>query len=97
EIVGRKERAQRFSVEEVREIADELCQALDHAHKVTVHRDVKPENVWLREDGHVKLMDFGIARLLRPSQFTSTGMALGTAYYMAPEQLHGTREGDHRD
>ena len=47
------------------------------------------------EDGVVKLMDFGIARLLRPSQFTSTGLALGTAYYMAPEQLRGQAV-DHR-
>ena len=60
-----------------------------------MHRDVKPENIWLGEDGSVKLMDFGIARLLRPSQFTSTGLALGTAYYMAPEQLRG-QEVDHR-
>jgi tetratricopeptide (TPR) repeat protein len=81
-------------VEEVRDIARSLCEALSYAHRLTVHRDVKPENIWLGEDGSVKLMDFGIARLLRPSQFTSTGMALGTAYYMAPEQLRG-QEIDH--
>jgi len=95
EILQRTESAQRFAVEEVRSIAGSLCDALGYAHKLTVHRDVKPENVWLGEDGTVKLMDFGIARLLRPSQFTSTGLALGTAYYMAPEQLRG-QEIDHR-
>jgi hypothetical protein len=95
EIARRAATAQRFSVAEVRDIAEPLCDALAYAHKLTVHRDVKPENIWLGEDGTVKLMDFGIARLLRPSQFTSTGLALGTAYYMAPEQLRG-QEVDHR-
>jgi len=95
EIMRRTQSAQRFAVEEVRSIAGSLCDALGYAHKLTVHRDVKPENIWLGEDGTVKLMDFGIARLLRPSQFTSTGLALGTAYYMAPEQLRG-QEIDHR-
>ena len=79
----------------MRSIANQLVRALQFAHRETVHRDVKPENIWLGEDGTVKLMDFGIARLLRPSQFTSTGLALGTAYYMAPEQLRG-QEVDHR-
>ena len=76
-------------------IADQLCAALQYAHGLTVHRDVKPENIWLGEVGTVKLMDFGIARLLRPSRFTSTGLAMGTAYYMAPEQVQG-QEVDHR-
>ena len=71
-----------------------LCRT-PFAHRETVHRDIKPENIWLCDDGTVKVMDFGIARLLRPSQFTSTGLALGTAYYMAPEQVHG-QDVDHR-
>src|SRR5262249_26760021 len=96
EIQRRSQAAQRFTVEEVRRIAGQLCDALQHAHAKTVHRDVKPENVWLGEDGSVKLMDFGIARRRRPSQFTSTGLALGTAYYMAPEQLKGNKDVDHR-
>jgi tetratricopeptide (TPR) repeat protein len=95
EIVRHQQTAERFSVAETRGIAEQLCQALQYAHRFTVHRDVKPENIWLDEDGAVKLMDFGIARLLRPSQFTSTGLALGTAYYMAPEQVRG-QEVDHR-
>jgi tetratricopeptide (TPR) repeat protein len=95
EIARRSQTAQRFTVEEVRRVAGQLCEALKHAHQQTVHRDIKPENIWLGEDGSVKLMDFGIARLLRPSQFTSTGLALGTAYYMAPEQLRG-QEVDYR-
>jgi serine/threonine protein kinase len=96
EVARRAQTDQRFSVEEVRRIGTQLCAALQEAHRQTVHRDVKPENIWLGEDGGIKLMDFGIARLLRPSQFTSTGLALGTAYYMAPEQLRGGKDVDDR-
>ena len=95
EIERRAKLAQRFTVPEVRSIANQLCAALHFAHRETVHRDIKPENIWLCDDGTVKVMDFGIARLLRPSQFTSTGLALGTAYYMAPEQVRG-QDVDHR-
>ena len=97
ELVGRQKRERRFSVDEVRHVAGQLCDALTYAHSQgVVHRDIKPENIWLDEEGAVKLMDFGIARLLTPAQFTSTGVALGTAYYMAPEQLKGRADVDHR-
>ncbi|MCK0154914.1 bifunctional serine/threonine-protein kinase/formylglycine-generating enzyme family protein [Alcanivorax sp. S6407] len=82
-------------VDEVKRIASELCDALSYAHEFTVHRDIKPENIWLDEKGRVKLMDFGIARVQSASQRTQTGAAMGTAYYMAPEQLQG-RELDAR-
>jgi formylglycine-generating enzyme required for sulfatase activity len=95
EITRRTQNAERFQPEEVCAIAGPLCEALQYAHKYTIHRDVKPENIWMDEDGTVKLMDFGIARLLRASQITAPGIGLGTAYYMAPEQLRGL-EIDHR-
>ncbi|MCG8391600.1 MAG: serine/threonine protein kinase, partial [Pseudomonadales bacterium] len=82
-------------IEEVKRIACELCAALAYAHEFTVHRDIKPENIWLDQSGKVKLMDFGIARVQSASQRTQTGAAMGTAYYMAPEQLQG-RELDAR-
>ncbi|WP_300526139.1 bifunctional serine/threonine-protein kinase/formylglycine-generating enzyme family protein [Alcanivorax sp.] len=82
-------------IDEVKRIASELCDALSYAHEFTVHRDIKPENIWLDESGKVKLMDFGIARVQSASQRTQTGAAMGTAYYMAPEQLQG-RELDAR-
>ncbi len=62
-----------------------------HAHDV-IHRDVKPANVRVLEDGQVRVMDFGIAKLMTAeTQLTRTGMALGTAAYLPPEQLLGRR------
>lgn len=85
-----------FGVAEVTDIARQLIDALRYAHRYIVHRDIKPENIWLAEDGTVKLMDFGIARAFANSQLTQTGMALGTAYYMSPEQRIGSKEVDWR-
>jgi tRNA A-37 threonylcarbamoyl transferase component Bud32/tetratricopeptide (TPR) repeat protein len=64
--------------------------ALDHAHaQGVVHRDVKPGNVLLRHDGVTKLVDLGIATAQDHTRLTHSGMVLGTAAYMAPEQLEG--------
>jgi eukaryotic-like serine/threonine-protein kinase len=64
--------------------------ALDHAHaQGVVHRDVKPGNVLLRRDGVTKLVDLGIATAQDHTRLTHSGMVLGTAAYMAPEQLEG--------
>ncbi|HEY0940162.1 MAG TPA: serine/threonine-protein kinase [Steroidobacter sp.] len=85
-----------FSIAEVTDIARQMIEALRYAHRYIVHRDIKPENIWLCEDGTVKLMDFGIARAFSNSQLTQTGMALGTAYYMSPEQHVGAKDVDWR-
>ena len=85
-----------FSIAEVTDIARQMIDALRYAHRYIVHRDIKPENIWLSEDGTVKLMDFGIARAFSNSQLTQTGMALGTAYYMSPEQRIGAKDVDWR-
>jgi len=73
-------------------IGTQLCDALEAAHKLTiVHRDLKPENVMVSLDGsdHVKILDFGIARVLddSDSRITTAGLAAGTPNYMAPEVL----------
>ena len=67
-----------------------VLDALEHAHeRGVIHRDIKPANVMLTRQGRVKVMDFGIARLVGGQRLTSTGAAVGTPSYMAPEQLLG--------
>jgi serine/threonine-protein kinase len=77
------------------DIVTQLCTGLHYAHEQgIVHRDVKPANIWLMDDGTVKLLDFGIAKIAA-STMTSSGSVLGSAAYMAPEQVAG-REIDGR-
>ena len=68
-----------------------IAEALQHAHAAgVVHRDLKPENIMVREDGVVKLTDFGIAALLDPDEkFTVTGSILGSPAHLAPETIEG--------
>ena len=75
---------------EALDITIQLCKALDFAHqKRVVHRDMKPSNVRWMDDGTVKIMDFGIARIEDETQITKSGMLVGTIHYMSPEQVRG--------
>ncbi len=73
------------------EILMEIADGLGYAHNASiVHRDVKPANVRVLDDGTVKVMDFGIAKSLQTeSNLTQTGITLGTSAYLAPEQIRG--------
>jgi len=83
------EKGERFPLHEVVRIMSEMLDALDHAHSQgVVHRDMKPANLILLENGRVKVADFGIARL-EASELTQTGAVLGTPSYMSPEQFMG--------
>ena len=74
----------------------QVLDALGHAHRGgVVHRDLKPANLMITEAGAVKVMDFGIARVLGSEHFTHGGYMMGTPAYMAPEQVLG-REIDGR-
>src|SRR4051812_2207162 len=80
----------RFNWREVTNIAVQLSLALKHAHDHgIIHRDIKPANILLHGDEHVKLADFGIARLFGTTSLTTAGGVLGTADYMSPEQADG--------
>ncbi|TWU21262.1 serine/threonine protein kinase [Bythopirellula polymerisocia] len=80
----------RFNWQETLSIGTQICRALKHAHDHgVVHRDIKPANLLLTKEGHIKIADFGIARLFGGTQLTTAGGVLGTADYMSPEQADG--------
>jgi tRNA A-37 threonylcarbamoyl transferase component Bud32 len=81
------DRVGRMPSEVVVQVGMQLCEALSYAHTSGIlHRDLKPDNVMIRADGRVKLMDFGIARFLDESQVTMTGALVGSPAFMSPEQ-----------
>jgi serine/threonine protein kinase len=70
----------------------QLCDALSYAHENgVIHRDIKPDNVQILPGGHVKLTDFGIARMKGESSITQDGQVFGTPSYMSPEQVAGKK------
>jgi len=98
DLAQRLERVGKLSLEETVTVVRQLCAALSAAHAVgIVHRDMKPDNVFIVGDSTVKLLDFGIARLTDPgaANRTRTGVVMGTPAYMAPEQARGQKV-DHR-
>lgn len=87
---------ERIPVRTVLQIMIELCTALEYAHQYTVHRDIKPENVMILPDGSVKLMDFGISKLMTNNRLTATAVVMGTPHYMSPEQVRDSSTVDAR-
>ena len=81
-----RERGGKLPLKEALHIARQLCRVLEYAHRYTVHRDLKPQNIMIKDDGSIKVLDFGLAKLMSPGRLTKSSMALGTAYYQAPEQ-----------
>jgi serine/threonine-protein kinase len=77
-------------------IARQVCEGLAEAHRLgVVHRDLKPQNIMVDEDGNARIMDFGIARSLRSEGITGAGVIIGTPEYISPEQVDG-QEADQR-
>jgi eukaryotic-like serine/threonine-protein kinase len=76
-----------LSANDVLAIARQVCAGLEHAHaNGLVHRDLKPGNLIERDDGTIKIADFGIARAVEGTELTEAGTVVGTAAYLAPEQ-----------
>jgi serine/threonine-protein kinase len=97
---ARLERERQLPIADALRLSIEVAQALDYAHKQgIVHRDIKPENILL-DGGHAIVADFGIARAVssinETQQLTQTGMTLGTAAYMSPEQVSAEKQIDGR-
>jgi len=79
-----------LNAEQAVPIAKQICEGLVEAHRLgVVHRDLKPQNIMVDEEGNARIMDFGIARSLESKGITGTGVMIGTPEYMSPEQVEG--------
>lgn len=78
------------SVDEAVHIMNQLTSAIAHAHENgIIHRDIKPQNILVNQDGQVKITDFGIAMALSSTSLTQTNNVLGSVHYLSPEQARG--------
>jgi serine/threonine protein kinase/Tfp pilus assembly protein PilF len=83
-------RSGRLTISKGLEIAKQICEGLDEAHRLgVVHRDLKPGNIMIDNDGNARIMDFGIARSVEGKGITGAGVMIGTPEYMSPEQVEG--------
>ena len=81
-----------LSFEEIMSYGIQILSALSQAHEnLIIHRDIKPQNIMVLKNGQIKMMDFGIAKLPNTETVTVTDKAIGTVYYMSPEQARGKK------
>jgi len=87
-----------LSEKEITDVFSQTLSAFQYAHeKGIVHRDIKPSNIFILKNGHVKILDFGIAKLFgQGNEMTQTGTQMGTPIYMSPEQVKADKSIDHR-
>jgi tRNA A-37 threonylcarbamoyl transferase component Bud32 len=87
--------SQGLGIPEFVEVARQILRGLDAAHRILIHRDLKPHNIMLDRQGHVYILDFGLAHSPADEDPTLLGSVVGTPAYMSPEQIEGSRV-DHR-
>ena len=91
-------RSGRLAVSKVVSIAIQLCEGLSEAHRLgVIHRDLKPRNIMIDDQGNAKIMDFGIARSVGGEGITGSGVMIGTPQYMSPEQAEGGKVDERSD
>lgn len=85
-------------LEQINQIYAQVLSGFNYAHNMgIVHRDIKPSNIFIRKDGIIKILDFGIAKLFgQGNEMTQTGTQMGTPLYMSPEQVKADKSIDHR-
>ena len=84
------ERGGKITSRETVHFIAQILRALDHAHRNgVVHRDIKPQNIMLLDNGQLRMMDFGIARISRAENQLLSGKAMGSVHYISPEQAKG--------
>ncbi len=91
-ITGQLRRQKKIPWMEAVEYSRQICVGLKHAHDTgVIHRDLKPSNLMVSKEGVVKIADFGVAQVFAADRLTSTGGVIGTAEFMSPEQVTGSR------
>ena len=91
------ERRRALPVDDAHGLFRQVLAAVGVAHsRGVVHRDIKPSNIMVQADGTARVMDFGIAKVVGGQKLTRTGTVMGSAHYMSPEQIMGSRDVDHR-
>ncbi len=79
-----------LTLTEVIDIMSQLADGLSHAHEAyIIHRDIKPQNIMIEDNGRIKITDFGIAMALNSTQLTQTNSVMGSVHYLPPEQANG--------